>query len=418
MKKDTSLGSVLSTCIGNAFEHYDTALFSFLSPYLAVWLFPSKDPLWSLIVVYGMIPLGMLARPLGALYFGYIGDVYGRKAALCGSLMGMAFASGAIALIPMGDHGLFMPILFCVGRLLQNFCSAGESAGGAIYLLENTSAEKKDWFSSFFSASSVAGILLASLAVTLLASHNLILKGWRYLYVLGCITGVFGLLLRGRNEKVSTQISSSQHLTMAEYLRVFWRHRRALLLIIVCSGFSYALYTISLVFLNGFIPLISNFSLDQMSHMNSFLLIADLVMLPLFGKLAKQITREKLMCIAALITVIAAPMLFLALPNASWLSLLGIRTLFVILGVAFSAPLYAWAQLLVSQKYRYSILAMGHAIGSQLLGGPTAFFSLWLFKITASATCAGGYLVALALLSSALLYRLHFTKDRTSVPIS
>lgn len=57
-----------SVCLGNLFEHYDTALFGFLSPFLAPLFFPKHDPLTALILTYAIIPLGMVMRPLGALF--------------------------------------------------------------------------------------------------------------------------------------------------------------------------------------------------------------------------------------------------------------------------------------------------------------------------------------------------------------
>lgn len=59
-----------NACLGNLFEHYDTALFGFLSPFLASLIFPDHDPITALILTYAIIPIGMLARPLGALVFG------------------------------------------------------------------------------------------------------------------------------------------------------------------------------------------------------------------------------------------------------------------------------------------------------------------------------------------------------------
>src|SRR4051812_25423429 len=94
-------GPLFSAWLGNLFEHYDTALFGFLSPFLAPLIFPKQDPLTALILTYAMIPLGMLARPIGSLFFGYIGDVYGRAVALFWTLAGMAIISLCIALTPL-----------------------------------------------------------------------------------------------------------------------------------------------------------------------------------------------------------------------------------------------------------------------------------------------------------------------------
>src|SRR6187399_383973 len=107
----TSRFQLWNACLGNLFEHYDTALFGFLSPFLAPLIFPEQDPITALIFTYAIIPLGMLARPLGALVFGYIGDLYGRERSLFFTLAGMALISFCIAFTPTYlQAGMLAPI--------------------------------------------------------------------------------------------------------------------------------------------------------------------------------------------------------------------------------------------------------------------------------------------------------------------
>ena len=109
----------------------------------------------------------------------------------------MSLISGCIALTPTySQAGILAPIIFCIGRALQNFCAAGETMGGAIFLLENSSEQRHDLFSSLYSASTMGGHLLASFGVFLLSYYNFTDPGWRLLYLCGCITALFGCLIR------------------------------------------------------------------------------------------------------------------------------------------------------------------------------------------------------------------------------
>lgn len=391
-----------SACLGNLFEHYDTALFGFLSAFLAPLIFPEKEPITALILTYAMIPLGMLARPFGSLVFGYIGDVYGRKHALFLTLAGMSIVSGGIALSPTYlQAGILAPLIFCLGRILQNFLASGETMGGAIFLLENSSEKRHDLLSGLYNASTIGGILLASAGVSILSHYNAIDSGWRGLYLFGCLTAAFGCVIRRQlHSNTFPEVSLKFSQTLSNLGKNFWICRKPLLLIVVSSGFAYANYSIALVLMNGFIPLVSSFTKAQMMGINTSLLVLDFCALPFFGWLASKISREKMMLTASLSVALCAIPLFMALKDATLMSVIGVRICFVIFGVAFFAPFHAWAQQLIPPAYRYAVISFGYALGSQAIGGPTAAISLWCFKKTEIVSSVSWYWVGLALVSS------------------
>ena len=392
-----------SICLGNLFEHYDTALFGFLSPFLAPLFFPKQDPLTALMLTYAIIPLGMLMRPLGALFFGYIGDLQGRSRALFVSLLGMGCISFCMAFIPTFERvGILAPILFCLARLVQNFLASGEIMGGAILLLEGANEKKHDVLSSLYGASTIGGILLASLGVSVLCQAFSVESGWRSLYIIGGITALFGCIIRVR-ERISPRKVIRQPL--AQIGRTLWAYRRATSLIALCAGFSYASYSVALVLINGLVPLVTSMTKEEMMQVNSSLLILDFAALPFCGWIASKISREKLMIGASLAVFACAIPLFLLLEQGSWVSVVSIRIAFVFLGVAFSAPLHAWAQKLIPEAHRYLVISFGYALGSQLIGSPTSAISLWLFKETGMITSIAWYWMALALLTTVGIFR-------------
>jgi len=383
-----------SAYLGNFFEHYDSALFAFLAPFLAPLFFPNQDSLTALILTYAIIPLGMLARPIGSIVFGRIGDGQSREKALFLSMLGMSILSLGFAFCPTYEQvGFFAPVLWGVGRIIQNFLSSGETIGGAIYVLENCSEEKQDIQSGLFDASTIGGILLASSGVAFFTYFDAIENGWRILYVFGSVTALFGSLLR-RNISIRSFQKSPSNVG-----KVLWDQKRPLFFLILCSGFSYASYSVALILLNGLIPLVSSFTKAQMVELNTTLLVLDFLTLPFFGWIASKVGREKLMTSAAFGVAIFGIPLFYMLEQASFLEIVGIRVCVVLFGVAFSAPFHSWAQKMVPPSDRYTIVSFGYAMGSQLLGGPTTAISLWLFQQTGSASFAAWYWVFLSILS-------------------
>jgi len=398
----TSRRQLWNACLGNLFEHYDTALFGFLSPFLAPLIFPDKEPIVALILTYAIIPLGMLARPLGSLVFGYIGDIYGRRHALFLTLAGMSFVSGCIAFSPTySQAGILAPIIFCIGRALQNFLAAGETMGGAIFLLENSSVKRHDLFSSLYSASTIGGHLLASLGVFLLGYYNLTTSGWRFLYLFGCITALFGCLIRRSPHTTQPSVKSSHTVTNLKH--TLWTYRKALLCIMITSGFASATYSIALVLMNGFIPLVTTLSKTEVMKINTYLLVLDFCALPFFGWVASKVPREKLMLSATLGVVLFAVPLILSLKGAFLMGVIGVRIAFVIFGVAFFAPFHAWAQQLIPSTCRYAVISLGYALGTQALGSPTAALALWCFQKTGMVSSVVWYLIFLGLLSSGVI---------------
>lgn len=390
--------------LGNLFEHYDTALYSLLSPFLAPLFFPTHDPLTALILTYCIIPLGMIARPFGSLVFGYIGDTRGRREALFLSLSGMACVTLGIGCLPTyAQAGIWSPLLLSLGRLLQNFLAAGETVGGAIFLMENSQESEKDLASGWYNASTVAGILLASFGVSLLCVFDVVTSYWRLLYLAGSSTALFAFILRIRGASslaTATLETSNRPLSFSSLLHTCCTHWRVLVVIALAAGFSYASYMVALVMINGFVPLVSAISKEEMSHLNTVLLFVDFLLLPLFAFLAHRFSREKMMIVSSLCAFLLGAPLFLLLQDASLLSVLLIRIALVMLGVWFSAPFYAWAEGLVPASSRYTVLSLGYALGSQLLGGPTAALSLASFKATGWIVTAALYWMTLGLVTS------------------
>lgn len=403
----------LAGMAGNILEHYDNALFGLLAPFISPLFFNSQDPLMALILMYGMLPLGILMRPLGALFFGWIGDRWGRTRALFCSLLGMAMATFAMGCLPTYRKvGAYAALFLCLGRIAQNFCAAGEISGGAIFVLEHTEVNKKDMMSSIYSASTIVGILLASLLVTLFSWGGKIEESWRILFWLGGITALLAIFFRLRASE-GKEFLASQRRGQGNLMASIKEHRRVLFAIICVSGFGYVTYSLPFVFMNGYIPLITPFSKTQVMGVNTLLLVVDMFLLPLFGYLATKSSRERVMFFAAVTSVVVALPLFYCLKGANLAIVIGARTVIVVLGVAFSATYHAWAQDRVPVAVRYTLLSLGYAIGSQLIGASSAAICLWLYKTTEWHVAPAFYLMVTAGLGAIAIKRStqSFTKD-------
>jgi MFS family permease len=384
--------SRIAGMIGNVMGNYDKALFALLAPFIAPLFFGQQEPVTALILTYALLPLGILTRPFGSLFFGWMGDRTSRKKALCCSLLGIAIVTLGMGCLPLYKAvGAWAPVGLALGRMLQSFFAAGESTGASLFILENTPPAKRSLFSGFYGASSIVGYVIASGLVTLFCMQGIIEEGWRLLFWLGGATAIFGFFLR-----LKTHPEIPLPKIEKKILPILIQNRGPLLSVIIAAGFSYTTFALPFTLMNGFVPLVTSLSKTDVMQVNTVLLIIDMLTLPLFGYLATRWGKEKMMFAGAFWSAVGAIPLFYLLDGASLALVIAIRLILMVLGVAFAAPYHAWALEQVAPEHRYTILCLGSALGSQLIGAPASAVGLWLYQQLGWVFAPGLYLVAIA----------------------
>lgn len=403
MKTNSTFGiNFWAGIIGNSLECYDSAVFSLLAPFIAPIFFPTTDPITALILTYAMLPLGNLARPFGSLLFGKLGDQHGRKKALSLSIFGLAIVTGLMGCLPtFAQVGFLAPLLMVFGRVLQNVFIGGESAGGAIFILEHANDSKHSLLSSLYGSSTIIGITMASTTITLLSVYGDMQSLWRIPFWIGFLTALGGIFIRSRAKEPMCLNSHSKHLPILATLKKHWK---PLLAVIGMAGYSSANYMLAMILPNGFLPKVANINATETMAINSILLVADMAMLPLFGLLAEKLTPRKSLLFALLTSLTLCIPLYAAFENANWMQIIVIRSILVCLGVWFSAPLHAWMQTLVPVESRYLILSLGYSLGVQLIGAPAISISLLLYRETSWVCAPGLYWFASAIFAGVSIY--------------
>lgn len=380
MEQTLSKKLFYSTVLGNILEHYDKVLFGLVAPFIAPLYFPSSDPIVALILIY--LPMGLIARPFGALYWGRIGDKMGRKRVLFLSLLGMSLTMLFTGLLPTYPSlGIMSACLLHLSRGLTCFFAAGEGVSAALVLIENTKTKTKDLMCSYYEMSSMLGILLASCLVTWLCFHNVVLSYWRHLFIVSGLIGLIGVWVRKQTfieKETITKINKSSDSLMT-LLKI---NRAPLIAIVLVTGFLCANYNILTQMMNSYIPLVSSISSTEMMATHCILISVDFLLLPIFGLLSKKIGKEKLILFALLCAMTLVFPLFNLLKTPTLNRVLSIRTLLVLWGIAITAPFNYWAISLVQKANRFRIISLARAIGAQGIGGFSISFSLFIFHKT------------------------------------
>jgi MFS family permease len=162
---------IIASSAGTAFEWYDFFIFGSLAAILAQQFYPPNNPTASFLETLATFAVGFAIRPVGALFFGRIGDRMGRKKAFLTTLVVMGASTCAIGLLPSyATIGFMAPIILVALRLIQGLALGGEYGGAAVYVAEHAPEGRRGYYTSFIYTTATIG-LLVSLLVILATRH-------------------------------------------------------------------------------------------------------------------------------------------------------------------------------------------------------------------------------------------------------
>ncbi|GAA5252214.1 MFS transporter [Candidatus Rickettsia kedanie] len=392
-------------------DHFDTALYGFLAPLLAGIFFPNHDKIVALILTYSVLATSLFTRPIGSYCFGVIAKKYGVVFALSHSLIGVALTTSLIGLIPSHTHiGWLAPLLLVVLRTLQGVYSEGECAIAKLYILENKNEKKAFKASYLYQTSTMLGIILASFISTIVLNveYN---EYWRLCFIFGGLTALIGYFFRKSEDIIVRPSLSSHGMTMRSSprndvvssllvdLNTIWNNKLSILRISFAVGFAYMTYIVPCVFMNSFIPLITDISLETMMKFNTEFLIFDMIMIPIIGHLTKKFNYLKILRGTLIIMSLSIIPLWLFLNNSSIWYVNFVRIWIIILGVGFLAPLNCWLNNLFKTADKYMLIGIGSSIGSSLIGRLTQSIGLMLWHVTGISLSIAVYITVISMVT-------------------
>src|SRR3954466_4976204 len=207
---------IFASSLGTVFEWYDFYLYAVLAPFFASLFFPSGNETAALLSAFATYAAGFLVRPFGALLFGRIGDLVGRKYTFLVTIVVMGASTFLVGLLPtfaphyfplLGEVGIgwTAPILLVTLRLLQGLALGGEYGGAATYVAEHARPNKRGFSTSWIQTTATLGLLLALIVIGLCREymdHLWVAEwGWRVPFLESAVLLVFSVYIRAsRNE--------------------------------------------------------------------------------------------------------------------------------------------------------------------------------------------------------------------------
>jgi MFS family permease len=365
-----------ASLVGTSLESYDFYVFSYLSAFfLGPLFFEPLGVFGGTLAAFLTNALGFVARPLGAIVFGHLGDRIGRRMTLILTITIMGVATGLIGLLPdYATAGFLGAALLITLRLIQGFSLGGEWGGAILLATESADVKKHGFYAAFPQLGSPIGsILTAALYLSLpllLSTDDLLSWGWRIPFLIAFPLLAVSLWLRFRIDEtpVFTALVEKQQRERVPLAVVFRTKPVALVL-----GVGAALLGIGSYSLMNTYTL--NYGASQLGYEYTQLLTAttigallQLVTIPLFGAWANRIGSARVVLIGAIGTLVVAFPIYFLLQSASFEVLIGMMIVGGIL------PTMAWAALggllseLFGARIRYSAIAFAYAIAAIISG--------------------------------------------------
>ena len=190
-----------ASSVGTLIEWYDFYIFGSLATVLSTKFFPTDNPTAAFLNTLATFAAGFVVRPFGALFFGKIGDVIGRKYTFMVTLMLMGGATFAIGLIPSYQSiGALAPILVLILRLLQGLALGGEYGGAATYVAEHSPEHQRGFYTSWIQTTATLGLIISlgviMLTRSILSAEEFDNYGWRIPFLISIVMVIGSIIVR------------------------------------------------------------------------------------------------------------------------------------------------------------------------------------------------------------------------------
>ena len=194
---------IFASSLGTVFEWYDFYIYAILTPFLAPVFFPSVNQTAALLGAFGAYAAGFLVRPFGALVFGRVGDLIGRKYTFLVTIIVMGLSTALVGFLPTyAQVGMLAPTLLVLLRLAQGLALGGEYGGAATYVAEHSPDSKRGYNTSFIQTTATLGLLLALMVIYVCRkgfdTDSFKSLGWRIPFLCSIILLIISVYIRLR----------------------------------------------------------------------------------------------------------------------------------------------------------------------------------------------------------------------------
>ncbi|MFL6466644.1 MAG: MFS transporter [Pyrinomonadaceae bacterium] len=321
-----------ASSVGTMIEWYDFYIFGSLATVIAPLFYPPENQTFAYIAYLATFAVGFVVRPFGALFFGRIGDIVGRKYSLLVTLLIMGGATALIGLLPTYSQiGILAPITLLIIRVLQGLALGGQYGGAAVYVAEHVPDKQRGFYTAFIQITASLGFFL-SLAVILIVQNTMTadefggkagtFSGWRIPFLLSLLLVGVSLYIRMRMEEspIFEHMKSSGMMSANPLVEAFtkWENLKHVLIslfgatagqgVVWYTGQFYALF---------YLQSILNVNATSANYIVAIALLLGMPFFIFFGALSDRVGRKWIILAGCLLAVISYLPIYKAMQSAA-----------------------------------------------------------------------------------------------------
>ncbi len=409
---------VMSSGVANTFEWYDYALFGHFAQVIGTNFFPSDDPNTELLQAFMVFAIGYLMRPIGGIFFGIIGDKFGRKFALSSAIMCMAIPTAALGFLPTYEQwGIYATILMIAMRMLQGLSMGGALTGSVAFVIEHSPKNQRGIFGSVSMASICLGILLGSVASWLIKTafteEQVIAWAWRIPFIVGvAIYFVGNYIKKNTVETPMFKKAQAQGEVLDSPLKTTFKYYwKDMVLSILINATGSIIFYLEAVYLITYLKKERGFTDFEVGALANMCYVVMIFVTIFSGWLSDIIGRRRIFVANLILIICTMPVLLNILETGDFASVVTAQLFLAIMAAIYIGPEPALQAEFYPTEVRNTALSVSYNTATSIFGGTAPYIIESLRQSTGSIASSVYYILISAFVG---LFALYFYKNRAA----